>query len=129
MPAKTYFGKQIPPFGPHRVYYYDLSCIAIDYISGFKEEKKDWTRIPTNVADVKRKIIQVILAMRKKEETGYVLCQTNFLTILCNQWGGAKQIANITDNDKLRVFGLLMSKERNDYILRQLSEGLLFIKY
>ena len=67
--------------------------------------------------------------MRKKEDNGYVLYQTNFLTILCNQWGGAKQIANITDNDKLRVFGLLMSKERNDYILRQLSEGLLFIKY
>ena len=47
-----------------------------------------------------------------------------FLHILRNQWGGARQIANLTDIEKLCVFGLLMSLEQNDYILRCLSEGL-----
>ena len=124
LPAKTYLGKQIPPYGPTKVYYYDLACIAIDYIASMKEAKGTWSRMPNNVTDIKTRIIKVILSMRNSVGTQYSLCQTNLLTILHNQWGGAKQIANITDNDKLRVFGLLMSVERNDYILRRLSEGL-----
>ena len=39
LPAKTYLGKQIPPYGPTKVYYYDLACIAIDYIASMKEAK------------------------------------------------------------------------------------------
>ena len=87
-----------------------------------KEAKDTWLRIPTNVTDIKRHIMKVILAMRKLSDNGYSLCQTQFLNILHSQWGGAKQTPNITDNDKLRVFGLLMNAEQKDYILRQ--EGL-----
>ena len=124
LPAKTYLGKQIPPYGPTKVYYYDLACIAIDYIGTMKEAKDTWSRMPNNVTAIKRRIIKVILAMRKSGDTQYSLCQTNLLNILHNQWGGASQSPNTTNNDKLRVFGLLMSFERNDYILRRLSEGL-----
>ena len=129
LPAKTYLGKQIPPYGPNKIYYYDLACIAIDYIGSMKEGKDVWSRMPRNVSDVKKRIIKVILTMRKYGDNGYELCQTNFIGILHNQWGGARAIPNITDNDKLRVFGLLLSVEENDYILRRLSEGLYIVCY
>ena len=53
----------------------------------------------------------------------YTLDQTRFIYSLKNQWGGA-DIAAMTDNDKLRVFGLLLSREENKYIAQRLCHGI-----
>ena len=37
--------------------------------------------------------------------------------------GWEKLTAEVTDNDNLRLFGILMSIQRNKYILSRLSEG------
>ena len=38
--------------------------------------------------------------------------------------GGVHAASHIVDNDKLRVFGLLLTKEKNKYILERLAEGI-----
>ena len=77
------------------------------------------------ITDVKMKIIELLLTTRKYDDdlNKYTLDQTRFINLLMSQWGGEKSIADIFDNDKLRVFGLIMLIERNKYILQRLSEG------
>jgi len=73
------------------------------------------------------KIIELLLTMRKFDDdlNKFTLDQTRFINLLMCQWGGEKSTAEIVDNDKLRVFGLIMSIERDTYILQQLSEGVI----
>ena len=124
-PKKTYKGKQIPAYGPNKIFYYYLSSIAIDYMTSFKENATEWCRVPKNTTNVKNKIIEVILQLRKPNDDGKLaIDQHRFLHIVYQQWGGAKAQANMTDSDKLRVFALIMTLSENFYILRQLSEGL-----
>ena len=125
MPSKTYRSKQIPGYGPLKTYYFHLSAISIDYILIFKEDTSNWCRVPKNITDVKMKIIELLLTMRKYDDNSkqYTLDQTRFINLLMSQWGGEKSTAEIVDNDKLRVFGLIMSIEKNKYILQRLSEG------
>ena len=124
MPAKTYKSKQIPPYGPNKLFYYGLSSIAIDYLIAFKNDTLGWSRIPKNMTDVKKKILELILSMRTKDGVKFELDQERFLYLLHNQWGGTKRSSEVTCNDKLRVFGLIMNHESNKYILRRLSEGI-----
>ena len=92
----------------------------------FKEHAAEWCRVPKNTTNVKNKIIEVLLQLRKPDDNGkLVIDQDRFLSIVYQQWGGPKAPANMTDSDKLRIFALIMSRAENFYILRQLSEGLL----
>ena len=79
MPSKTYKSKQIPPYGPNKLYYYGLSAIAIDYLIAFKNDKLEWSRIPKNMTDVKKKILELILSMRTKDGVKFELDQVRFL--------------------------------------------------
>ena len=125
MPHKSYRSKQIPPYGADKIYYYHLSSIAIDYIASFKEHPEEWTRIPHNITNVKAKIIEIILKLRNKtNKENFTLDQSRILGMLHNQWAGLKPPPNITDSDKLRVLGLIMTRPENFYILEKLSEGL-----
>ena len=63
MSNKTYRGKQIPPYGPNKIFYYQLSSITIDYMTSFKENAAEWCRVPKNTTNVKSKIIEVILQL------------------------------------------------------------------
>ena len=63
--------------------------------------------------------------LRKADDNGkFGLDQIMFLNLLFQQWGGKKVTAEVTDNDKLRLFGILMNVEMNKYILSRLSEGI-----
>ena len=125
MPKKTYNKKQIPTFGPNKVYYYHLCSIAIDYIEYFKNNQKDWNRLPKNVTNLKTKILGMLLTFRKRMDNGrYKLDQEMFINLLFENWGGVHAVSQIVDNDKLRVFGLLLTKEKNKYILERLAEGI-----
>lgn len=125
MPTKTYRLKQISGYGLNKTFYYHLSTISFDYIVVFKKGTVNWCCVPKSITDVKMKIIELLLTMRKFDDdlNKYTLDQTGFINLLICQWGGKKSMAEVFDNDKSRVFGLIMSIERNKCILQQLSEG------
>ena len=107
------------------MYYFQLTCIAIDYMEYFKDNVSGWNRLPKNVTDLKSKILELLMTFRKRTETGsYELDQSMFINLLFENWGGRQAIAQIVDNDKLRVFGLLLTIAKNKYILERLSEGI-----
>ena len=125
MPNKCYRSKQIPAFGPNKKKYYHLTSIAIDYMQHFIDSPHDWLRVPKNVTNVKNKIIELLLSHRTTscDDSKFHLDQLRFVMLLNNLWGGEKIAAEMVGNDKPRVFGLLLGRESNKYILHRLSEG------
>ena len=109
---KSYQRMQIPKYGANSIYYIGLSSIAIDYIVSFKKDADYWSRVPKNSAHVKMKLIELLLKSRTlRENNKYALDQTQFLHLLENQWSGKRPTSVIEDNDRLRLFGLLLSRE------------------
>ena len=82
---KSYKQYQITPVGSEgeELYYYGLSCIAIDLVKIFYPQKEmglGWTDLPKNKTNVKLKIIGRIMALRKVMDDGkYVLDQNHFI--------------------------------------------------
>ena len=121
IPKKTYLQSQIPPIGPlkQKCYYYGLTYIAIDYIKSFQNECKlgrGWGRLPKNRTDVKVKvkIVEIIMKLRKCQYDGrYTLSQDHLLIMLSNMWGRSKIAASIYSNDRVRVYGIVMSISTN----------------
>ena len=94
--VKRYKGSNISPYGPKEapLYYFHLTSIAIDYLKCFKKDNdlgRGWTKVPKNPTDIKTKIIERLLSMRKfSEETKkYELDQNRLLNMLTNVWGQA----------------------------------------
>ena len=90
---KRYKGSLIPARGPKGspIYYYHLASIAIDYVKNFKKEKdmgRGWNKVPKNQTDVKKKIVDRLLAMRKLSDSSrkYELDQNKLLDMLQNVW-------------------------------------------
>ena len=107
--------KQIPAFGPNKMYFYNLTAIAIDYMEYFKENAIGWNWLPKNATDLKTKILELLQIFRKRTDGGsYELDQDMFLNLLFENWGGRQALAQIVDNDKLRVFGLLLTIDKNN---------------
>ena len=109
------------------VYYPQLSAIAIDFLKNIKMEKangRGWKRLPTNPTDVKVKLIEILLSLRRIGDVGeYNLTQDVILGIISTQWGEHVSSADKTeDNDKLRLFGLLFLEQNLDK-LHRLSLG------
>ena len=128
---KTYKKNKIPGYGPVEcpIFYYDLTSIAIDWLKSFKNEHllgRGWNKIPKNPTDVKMKIIERLLAMRKYDpNTGsYKLDQCVLLGQLENVWGYAQPSTQLHHNDRLRLFGLLMTVPHNLAAYTRLGEGI-----
>ena len=128
---KTYQKNKIPGYGPVEcpIFYYDLTSIAIDWMKSFKNEHllgRGWNKIPKNPTDVKMKIIERLLAMRKyNPNTGsYELEQSVLLGQLENVWGYAQPSTQLHHNDRLRLFGLLMTLPHNLAAYTRLGEGI-----
>lgn len=47
-----------------------------------------------------------------------------FINLLFENSGGRQTVSQIVDNDKLRVFGLLLTVSKNKYIVERFSEGI-----
>ena len=108
------------------VYYYDLTSIAIDLSHKMEDERKmgrGWVKLPKNKTDIKLKIVERLLAMRKMGEEGYHLDQWRIVGMLSNVWGSIKPAALIHHNDRARVFGIVMTIEENRYMYQRLSVG------
>ena len=68
--VKRYKSSMIPAYGPKedKTYYYDLASIAIDYSKNFKKESqlgRGWGKVPKNQTEMKTRVIERLLGMRK----------------------------------------------------------------
>ena len=128
MPAKTYERSQIPPIGPegYQTYYYDLTSIAIDILSNMKMENelgRGWSKVPKNRTDAKIKLVQVILRTRKLHNNEYHLEQSKVLDMCSTMWGAARPVNILHHNDRVRVFGILMTIPENRDKFERLANG------
>ena len=97
----------------------------MDSFKEIKDSATGWSRVPKNTTNVKVKIIELLLKFRKmNDDSNFILSQEQFLSLLHNQWGVSQPAANITDNNKARIFGIIMSIPSNRYILERLAEGI-----
>ena len=129
LPKKTYKQSQILPTGPdgEQLYFYGLSCIAID-LAKIMYEQNDlglgWNKLPKNKTNVKMKIITRIMALRKVIDDGsYALDQKHFLSMLQNVWGDGAVDTAPNHNDRVRLFGIIMTHPEYRQIYQKLAEG------
>ena len=131
LPKKHYKRSKIPAIGPKEssLYYYYISQTAIDYLNIFAKEKelgRGWKKVPVNKTDGKNNIINTILAIRKIDSNGvYQLDQGVILGMLANQWGGENCGSDpaMHHNDRIRVYGLVMSLDIHRDIFQRLAKG------
>ena len=123
----TYRQNKIPAYGPSQLYFLLLAATAIDFVKAINKEKVEgagWKWFPRNSSDVKLKIIEILLSLRKlNSENEYQLEQNVILRMMDNQWGENNQSQKTEDNDKLRLFRLLFHENNSDK-LHRLSVGI-----
>ena len=89
-----------------------------------KEMRLGWIKLPVYKTNVKKKIITRILALRKLGEDGkYAIDQGHFIGQLENVWGSGAIDTAPHHNDRVRLFGIIMtiSEYRDTY--QKLAEG------
>ena len=72
---------------------------------------------------MKTKIVERLLAMRKLIDEEYTLDQTRVIVILTNVWGNIRLAAIFHHNDRVRVFGIVMTIDDNRYMYERLARG------
>ena len=70
-----------------------------------------------------KKIVEVILQLRILEGNQYELEQTRLINFLHNIWGNDQGAIYPNDNDKVRLFGIIMTLEKNQLKFQRLAEG------
>ena len=130
--VKRYRSMMVPAYGPKekKTYYYDLASIAIDYSKAFKKEhelKRGWDKTPKNQTEMKTRIIERLLVMRKYSDTTkkYELKQSDVLHFLLNMWGQSTPNKVLHYNDRLRLFGIIMTIPRNRPYFERLAKGVI----
>ena len=73
--------------------------------------------------NVKRKILEVIVQLRTLDSNQYKLDQTRLLNFLNGVWGSDQGSLTPHKNDKVRLFGLIMTIEENRPKFQRLAEG------
>ena len=86
--------------------------------------ERGWTNVPKNQTDVK-KIVERLLTMRKLSDSSkkYELDQNRILDMLSNVWGYPTQNKVVHFNDRLRLFGLIMTIPCNRLYYERLEGG------
>ena len=126
---KTYRQYKVTSSGPEGegLYYYGLSCIAIDLMKVFYPQKEmglGWTKLPVNKTNVKNKIIDRILALRRLDDDGkYIIDQKHFIGQLENVWGAGAIDTAPHHNDRVRLFGIIMTIPSYRETYQKLAEG------
>ena len=129
LPKKTYMQSHITSVGPdgEQLFYHGLSCIAIDLVKIMSEQNElglGWTKIPKNKSDVKKKIVTRIIGSMKMDAAGtYILDQKIFLSMLQNVWGDNAVDTAPHHNDRVRLFGIIMTHPEFRDIYQKLAEG------
>ena len=84
---------------------------------------RGWSKLPKNKTNVKTKIVERLLAMRNMVDGEYTLDQTRVIGILTNVWGSIRPAAILHHNDRVRVFGIVMTIDENRYMYERLARG------
>ena len=128
--VKRYKGSMLPAYGPKedQIYYYDLASIAIDYSRNFKKEcdlGRGWGKVPKNQTEMKIRVIERLLAMRKYSESKkeYELDQGEVLFFLHNMWSQGAPSKVLHYNDRLRLFGMVMNIPSHRPLFERLALG------
>lgn len=130
IPKKHYKNYKITPIGPEgqNLYYYGLSCIAIDLLKVFYNSKAmglGWNKLPNNKINVKAKMISKLMALRKKNDSGqFVLDQGFFVSILENGWRASAVDTIPHHNDRVRLFGIIMTLPQFRETYQVLGQGI-----
>ena len=75
---------------------------------------RGWAKLPKNKTNIKVKIIKGLLALRKRADSGqYTLSQTKVLELLSSQRGAVSSSTELRYNDRVRIFGILMTIPEN----------------
>ena len=115
LPSQHYLRNKIISIGPNdkKLFYYHLTAIAVDLLKIMKEDKelgKGWDKVPKNSTQVKEKTVERLINLRKQTEDGaYNLKQAYFIQILETVWGNKAVDATPHYNDRLRLFGILLT--------------------
>ena len=89
-----------------------------------KELGKGWDKVPKNSTQVKEKIVERLINLRKQTEDGaYNLKQAYFIQILETVWGNKAVDATQHYNDRLRLFGILLTQPQFRPMIQRLSDG------
>ena len=89
-----------------------------------KAANRGWSKIPKNATNIKMKIVQIILSQRIEEsDNTFNLCQDRLARNLFSVWGSSSCGQAMHYNDKLRLFGLIMSIPDNRPMFQRLAEG------
>lgn len=89
-----------------------------------KECKRGWMILPKYKTDIKTKVIEKLLALRKRNENGdYALSQDFILNGLSIMWGAGIPSTELHHNDRVRLFGILMTVPENREHFQRLAEG------
>ena len=128
LPKKRYRMAKILSVGPegNQVYYYNLTAIAVDFsklMLAIFVVGSGWKDLPKNPTNVKAKIVQTCLQLRQWEDDGFILDQRRLIDTLHGLWGSTSGVLGLHDNDKVRLFGILMSLEKNRLKFQRLAEG------
>lgn len=78
---------------------------------------------PQESHEHQEKIIEIIISQRILLDNKYVLSQDRLARILFTIWGSASALEGMHYNDKLRLFGLIMTREDNRFEFQRLAEG------
>ena len=119
LPNKRYKMAKILSIGSNKedmLFYYDLTSIAVDYVKHMKgrhTDKTGWLTLPVNLHNVKKKIVETIVAMRSLVNNKFQYDQDRLVNQLHGMWGNDNYSHSVHVNDKLRLFGLIMSIEEN----------------
>ena len=110
-----------------KLYYYKLTAIAVDFSKEMrqcKENSTGWERLPKNNTQIKERIVERLLAMRELNVRGdYTLNQSVIIHTFHSIWGGNNIDGAPHHNDRLRLFGILMSKPDFREHIERLTEG------
>ena len=129
LPSSHYQRNKIISVGSEKDkrFYFHLTAIAVDFAKIMKESKDmntGWDKIPKNNTQIKEKIVERLLSLRTKEEGGkYVLDQKRVVQMLETFWGSKAVDTTPHVNDRLRLFGILMTNIEFRPMLQRLSDG------
>jgi hypothetical protein len=112
---KCYQRNKILGVGPgeNKTYYYGLTAIAVDFAKILRTAKDlgtGWEKAPKNTTQIKEKIVERIISLRKQREDGaYFLDQCTFVHMFQSVWGSNSVDQTPCPNDRIRIFGIMMT--------------------
>ena len=128
--SKTYKRNKIISIGPEdqHLFFFDLTAIAVDFskiMRSMQELEEGWKKLPKSTSQIKEKIVSTIMALRSQCDDGsFKLSQESFVTTMQNFWGTSAVDLTPHPNDRLRLFGIIMTIPRMRPYFQRLCDGI-----